>query len=397
MKQKLFQKSKTSSPGEAPVRVLIAAPSLDILGGQSRQAAMLVDWFSREPEVRVSFVPHNPRLPGPLRLLQKIKYVRTVVTSLWYWGLLLIHVRRCDVLHAFSASYYSYMLSVMPALLIAKLYGKKSVLNYRSGEAEDHLSNWPITAQPTMKWADAIAVQSGYLQEVFARFDLKALIIPSSINLERFHFRERKPLQPVFLSNRLLEPLYNVACILRAFGLIQRRFPEARLIVAGEGTERANLENLAATLELKGVEFIGSVEYDDMPALYNSADIYLNATNLDNLPSSILESYAAGLPIVTTDAGGIPHILWHEETGLLVGVDDHAGMAMSAIRLLEDQALAEKLIYRALQECSKYTAEKERHSWIKLYRTLHNEKSPSTGPQATFYNNGIGERERSPH
>ncbi len=289
------------------------------------------------------------------------------------------------------------MLSVMPALLIAKLYGKKSVLNYRSGEAEDHLSNWPITAQPTMKWADVIAVQSGYLQEVFARFDLKSLIIPSSINLERFHFRERKPLRPVFLSNRLLEPLYNVACILRAFELIQRRFPEARLIIAGEGTERANLENLAATLELKNVEFIGPVEYEDMPALYDSADIYLNATNLDNLPSSILESYAAGLPVVTTDAGGIPYILWHEETGLLVGVDDHAGMAVNAIRLLEDQALAEKLIYRASQECSKYTAEKERHSWIRLYQTLHGENSPSTGAQAAFYNNGIGERERSPH
>ncbi len=397
MKPKLFQKSKTTSEDAPPVRVLIAAPSLDILGGQSRQAAMLLDWFNREPELHVSFVPHNPRLPGPLRLLQKIKYVRTVVTSLWYWGLLLIHVRQCDVLHAFSASYYSYMLSVMPALLIAKLYGKKSVLNYRSGEAEDHLSNWPITAQPTMKWADVIAVQSGYLQEVFARFDLKATIIPSSINLERFHFRKRTPLQPVFLSNRLFEPLYNVACILRAFGLIQRRFPEARLIVAGEGTEYANLENLAATLELKGVEFVGPVEYDDMPALYDSADIYLNATSLDNLPSSILESYAAGLPIVTTDAGGIPHILWHEETGLLVGIDDHAGMAVSAIRLLEDQALAEKLVYRGLQECAKYTAEKERRTWIKLYQTLRNENSPSTGAQAAFYNNGIGERERSPH
>ena len=62
-----------------------------------------------------------------------------------------------------------------------------------------------------------------------------------------------------------------------------------------------------------------------------------------------------------------------------------------------DQALAEKLIYRALQECSKYAAEKERRSWIKLYQTLHDENSPSRGAQTAFYNNGIGERERSPH
>ncbi|MBI3231469.1 MAG: hypothetical protein HYZ51_00070 [Candidatus Doudnabacteria bacterium] len=79
------------------LRILIAAPSLDILGGQSRQAAVLLNWFKQEPGLEVSFVPHNPRLPGPLRFLQKIKYVRTVVTSLWYWGLLLIHIRHCDV------------------------------------------------------------------------------------------------------------------------------------------------------------------------------------------------------------------------------------------------------------------------------------------------------------
>jgi glycosyltransferase involved in cell wall biosynthesis len=88
--------------------------------------------------------------------------------------------------------------------------------------------------------------------------------------------------------------------------------------------------------------------------------------------------------------------LWHEETGLLVGIDDHAGMAVSAIRLLEDQELAEKLVHQGLQECSKYTAEKERRTWIQLYQTLRNENSSSTGAQAAFYNNGIGERQRSP-
>ena len=384
MTNEQFQHSKKKSEKGAKLRVLIAAPSLDILGGQSRQAALLLSWFREEPKLEVSFVPHNPRLPGPLKLLQRIKYVRTVVTSLWYWGLLLIHIRKCDVLHAFSASYYSYLLSVMPALLIAKLYGKKSVLNYRSGEADDHLTNWPRTAKPTMLWANTIAVQSGYLKEVFGRFKLKAQIVPSSINLERFHFRDRNPLQPVFLSNRLHEPLYNIPCILRAFGLIQRRYPDARLIVAGDGTERANLENLVATLGLQGVEFVGRVEYDEMPALYDRADIYLNAPNLDNMPSSILESYAAGMPVVTTDAGGIPFILWHEETGLLVGLDDHVGMAMNAMRLLEDQSLANRLVKRAHQECIKYAAATERRSWIELYKKLVNQELRSEGAQAAL-------------
>lgn len=357
----------------APIRVLVAAPSLDILGGQSHRASLLLDWLSREPGLTTLFVPHNPRLPGGLKWLQRIKYVRTVVTSLWYWALLLFHVRRCDVLHVFSASYYSYLLSVMPALLIAKIYGKKSVLNYHSGEAEDHLKNWPLTAVPTMKWATAIIVQSGYLQSVFSNFGLKAEIISNSINLAQFYFRERKPLQPVFLSNRLHEPLYNVACILLAFELIQRRYPESRLIVAGDGSLRPDLEALAFKLELKGVEFIGRVEFDQMPALYDRADIYLNAPNLDNMPSSILESHSVGMPVVTTEAGGIPYILRHEETGLLVGLNDHIEMANAAIRLLEDQSLAEKIIQQALKECDKYSLARERRSWIGLYQSLAGE------------------------
>ncbi|MFN0111081.1 MAG: glycosyltransferase family 4 protein [Blastocatellia bacterium] len=362
--------SKEFPTNGAQIRLLIAAPSLDILGGQSHKASLLLDWLSREPGVMASFVPHNPRLPGALRWLQRIKYVRTVVTSLWYWALLLVRVGRCDVLHVFSASYYSYLLSVMPALLIARLYGKKSVLNYHSGEAEDHLKNWPLTAVPTMKWASAIVVQSGYLQSVFAKFGLMAEVISNTINLEQFTFRERKPLQPVFLSNRLHEPLYNVACIVRAFALVQRRYPEARLIVAGDGILRTELEALVADLGLNAVEFVGRVGFDQMPGLYNRADIYLNAPNLDNMPSSILESYSVGMPVVTTDAGGIPFIVTHEETGLLVELNDHVGMATAAMRLLEDPSLSEKIVYQALKECDKYNDSKERSSWILLYRRL---------------------------
>jgi len=123
------------------LRVLIAAPSLDILGGQSRQAVRLREGLSREPDLEVGFVPHNPRLPGVLRSLQSIKYVRTVATTLYYVLLLLWRVRQYDIIHIFSASYYSYSFSVIPALFISRLYGKKSILNYRSGEAEDHLEN----------------------------------------------------------------------------------------------------------------------------------------------------------------------------------------------------------------------------------------------------------------
>ena len=352
-----------------PVRVLMVAPSLEILGGQAVQAARLLEELRREPALEVSFLPINPRLPGPLRLLQRVKYVRTIATLLFYCATLVARVRAYDVIHIFSASYFSFLLAPTPAILVARLYGKKTVLNYRSGEAEHHLRRWR-TAVPTIRLVDAVAVPSGYLVDVFARFGLRAQSIFNIVELGRFRFRERRPLRPVFLANRNLEPLYNVGCVLRAFALIRERFPEARLTVAGDGSQRAELEELARELGLRQAKFIGRVEPARMHELYDAADIYLNSSDIDNMPGSIIESFAAGLPVVTTDAGGIPYIVSDGETGLLVRRNDHEALAGAAIRLLEDEALAVKITRAAHAECGKYNWAAVRDEWLKLYRGL---------------------------
>ncbi len=356
------------------LRVLIVAPSLDILGGQSRQAIRLMEGLRKEPELEVSFLPHNPRLPGVLRSLQRIKYVRTVLTTLYYVALLLWRVRQYDIIHIFCASYYSYSMSAIPALAISRLYGKKSILNYRSGEAEDHLETWR-TAVPTIKWADEVVVPSGYLVDVFARYGLRARAIHNIVELDRFTYRERRPLRPIFLTSRLLEPLYNVPCVLRAFAIIQESYPEARLTIAADGFLRAELETLARDLKLRNAEFIGFVKFEDMPALYDAADIYLSATSIDNMPSSLTESMACGLNVVTTDGGGaIPYIMTNEVTGMIVDRDDHKALAAAAIRLLNDNEFALTLVRKAHESTRKFTWPYIRDQWLDLYRALAKEK-----------------------
>jgi glycosyltransferase involved in cell wall biosynthesis len=368
----------SSAPARRCLRLLIVAPSLGILGGQAVQAARLLARFRAEPSLEVSFLPIDPRLPGLLGKLQGIKYVRTVVTSLAYVASLLRRVRAYDCIHVFSASYFSFVLAPTPAILVAKLYGKKVILNYRSGEAEDHLTRWRRTAIPTIRMADEVAVPSGYLVDVFTRFGLRARSIYNFVETDCFRFRPRQPLRPVFLSNRNLEPLYNVGCILRAFAVIQRRFPEAALTVAGDGSERAELERLARELGLTNTTFVGRVGQASMPELYAGSDIYLNSSNIDNMPGSLIEAYAAGLPVVTTDAGGIPYILSNEETGLMVRCGDHEALAAAAIRLLEDGALAARIIENALAACRTYSWEAVRDEWLKLYSELAHEDSGAT-------------------
>lgn len=388
--------NKTELPavnGETPLRVLIIAPSFDILGGQSVQAARLMERLRDEPSLEVSFLPINPPFPGFLKRVQSIKYVRSIRTTFVYWLTLLARVRKYDVIHIYSASYLSFVVSPTPALLVAKLYGKKAVLNYHSGQASDHLERWRRTAIPTLRLADKIVVQSNYLVEVFARFGLPTRAIFNHIETENFHFRERRRLCPVFLSNRNLEPHYNVACVLRAFALVQRRFPDARLKVVGDGSQRLELEKLASELNLRQTEFTGLVAPDRMPALYDEADIYLNGSEVDNMPLSILESFAAGLPVVTTDAGGIPYIVQDGETGLVVPKGDYEALAARAISLLEDNDLAMKISNQAREEVGRYSWEAVRGEWLAVYKELACERAMSTREPVVYDNSGVPTKE----
>jgi glycosyltransferase involved in cell wall biosynthesis len=382
---------RAAAGDRAPLRVLVVAPSLDILGGQAVQAERLLARLRAEPSLAVSFLPINPRLPGVLRRLQSIKYVRTVVTSLLYCSMLLARVRAFDVIHIFSASYFSFVLAPTPALLVARAYGKRIVLNYHSGEALDHLARWR-TAVRTLRLADEIAVPSDYLVEVFARFGLRARAIFNLVETERFRFRARRPLRPVFLTNRNFEPHYNVGCVLRAFALIERRVREARLLVAGDGSQRDELKKLARDLGLRNAEFLGRIAPEKMSELYDAADIYLNGSEIDNQPLSLIESFAAGLPVVTTDAGGIPRIVTDEKTGLLVRRSDHEAMAAAALRLLDDDELAARIASAARAECAKYSWGAVRDGWLDLYHGLTGASAARRDEQAISRGVTVSER-----
>jgi glycosyltransferase involved in cell wall biosynthesis len=352
------------------LRVLIVAASLDILGGQAVQAERLVRHLQQEPSVEVSFLPINPRLPGKLRKLQAIKYVRTLTTSMLYVLNLLREVRKFDVIHIFSASYLSFLIAPTPAIFVSKLYGKKIVLNYHSGEAEDHLRRWRRSTIPILNLCDAIAVPSDYLVRVFASFGLKATAIYNIIEVDQFAFRERSPLRPVFLSNRNLEAHYGVDCVLRAFALIQQKVPDAVLTIVGDGSQRQALEKLKTELALRQTLFTGRVEHEDIVQHYSASDVFLNASRIDNQPLSILEAFACGLPVVTTDAGGIPDVVTDGETAFMVPVDDCETLADRAIELLADRNIATTMIKKARKESLKYTWDVVCEQWLKLYREV---------------------------
>jgi glycosyltransferase involved in cell wall biosynthesis len=361
------QPSQSAAGGK--LNVAIVAPSMRILGGQAVQAARLIRAWDGDPDVKAWLVPINPIPPGVLRRALNIKYLRTVVTELTYIPLLFRELRRADVVHVFSASYFSFLLAPLPAVAVARLFRKPVVMNYRSGEAPDHLRRSAL-ARRTLRAVDRNAVPSIFLQEVFARHGIDSEIIPNIVDVDRFAFRRRDPLRPHVLSTRNFEPLYNVECTLRAFRLVQDQYADATLTLVGAGTEDERLRQIVGALGLRNVRFAGRVPPEEIWRYYADADIYLQTPNIDNMPASVLEAFASGCAVVSTNAGGVPAILADGVQGLLVGCGDHETAAARIIELLANPALAARLTTAARESCARYQWTTVRSHWIALYRSL---------------------------
>ncbi len=351
-----------------PLRVAVVVASQRIIGGHSVQALRLLEAWRTEGSVNAWIVPIDPVPRAPIDRLLRIKYVRTIVTQLWYWPLLVRELRRADVVHAFAASYSSFLLAPLPAVVIARLLSKPVVLNYHSGEARDHLRRSAVARFVLRRLVDANVVQSAFLQDVFRSFEIDAEVVPNIIDLRQFTYRVRDPLRPSLLCTRNFEPLYNLSCVLRAFAKIQAHDPAATLTLVGSGSDDTALRNEAAALRLENVTFAGRVAPSEVHAYYANADVYVQAPRVDNMPLSLLEAFASGLPVVSTDVGGVPSILRHGVDGLLVADNDADALAEQVVKLLTDRALTRRLAESAYRTLAAYEWPVVRDGWLQVYR-----------------------------
>lgn len=346
-------------------RLAVVVASLDILGGQGVQARSLIEHL-RQDGYHVDLVPINPPFPRPLQWLRKIPYLRTAINQLIYLPSLR-KLRHVDIVHVFSASYWSFLLAPVPAMLAARMLGKHVVLNYHSGEADDHLAHWGRRVHPWLRLAHQIVVPSAYLQRVFARYGYPTQVVNNVVDTSSFQFRERLPLRPRLLSTRNLEAHYRVDVSVRALAMLRERFPDATLWIAGIGSEERRLRRMAERLAPNSVYFLGRVEPQAMPGLYEQADIFVNASEVDNQPLSVLEAFAAGAPVISTPTGDIASMVRDGETGRLIPPDDPQAMADAVANLLENPERARDLARRARREVERYAWPQVRAGWDAVY------------------------------
>jgi len=360
------RRSRSFAPARGPrPRVALVAASLEILGGQGVQANALVEGL-RLDGYDVRFIPINPPLPGWLQWVRRVPVLRTLVNQALYLPSLAA-LWRADVAHVFSASYWSFLLAPAPAMLVGRLLRKRVVLHYHSGEAEDHLARWGVRVHPWLRLAHEIVVPSAYLRGVFARHGYRARVVGNVVDTARFRYRARPQLRPRLLSTRNFEPYYRVDVTVRAFALLKAHYPDATLTLAGYGSEESRLRRLAQELGAGGIRFAGRVEPQAMPALLDEADIFVNASVVDNQPVSVLEAFAAGLPTVSTATGEIAAMVRNGETGLIVPPEDPAAIARAVTAILENPGRAVGMTRAARVEVERSTWPHMRGAWAEVY------------------------------
>ncbi|MDO3379737.1 glycosyltransferase family 4 protein [Geoalkalibacter halelectricus] len=286
------------------------------------------------------------RVPGVRSIINLVRFLRDLDGAL----------RKTDVVYFLTGFFNFYFWVTFPALVLIYVRRKPVVLSARGGDAARFFRRYGKLVGPVLRRADKITTPSGFLRDVFRdAFALEAQVIPNIADLEQFVFCRRTQFRPRFLVTRNLEHIYGIDTVLRAFALVRDKHAQATLDIAGGGSLRAPLEQLTTALDIAdAVTFHGPVNHEQIQRLYGQCDIYVNASRVDNLPGSLLEAFASGLPVVSTRAGGIPYMVEEGVTGLLVDVDDYQALADQILRLLDNPALGASLADAAYAESQKY-------------------------------------------
>ncbi len=351
-----------------PQRIALVAPLPPPFGGMANQAQLLASRLEEEG-IQVELIRTNTPYFAPW--VNRLKGIRAIFRLLPYLWTLWRRIGKVELVHVMANSGWSWHLFAAPAIWIAWWQKKPVVLNYHGGEAEAFFNKSMNLVYPSVERSSLVAVPSIYLKRVFNDFGIDTIVVPNIIDFEVFdHVSDKKinRTTPHLIVCRNLETIYGIDIVLQAFSVVIKEIPGAQLSVAGEGAERTQLELMARDLGIEGsVSFTGRLNRGEMKKLYESADLMLNASRADNTPLALLEAMAAGVPVVTSDAGGIPLMVEQDVTAKIVPIDDWKFMAEEALQLLSGQEQYTEMIVSGQCAMKNYHWSSVKELWTQAY------------------------------
>lgn len=283
-------------------------------------------------------------------------------------------LKRADAIHVHGCSWWGF-LPIIYGVIAAKVSGKKVVVTYHGGALNPFIKRFRLFVFLFLKAIDIITVPSDFLKEILEKIRIHRCAVVYNIIDDQFIKEGEKSnktvIKPRFIVTRSLSTTYNVKNAILAFEILKKKYTDAKLVIAGDGPLRGELENLVKTRAIKDVIFYGHIPHSRMSKYYSKADIAINPTNIDNMPLSVIEAQASGLCVISTDVGGIPYIIEDMKNGVLVPPNDYKAIARKAEFLLKNQEIALNIIRKAKEDVRcKYSFKRVSQQLLTVYKEI---------------------------
>ncbi len=236
------------------------------------------------------------------------------------------------------------------------------------GNLPKRLKNNPHWSKWVFKHAYTNVAPSLYLKVAFAAHGFNNLeFIPNTINIKEYPFTVREFNTPKLLWVRSFSKIYNPILAVEVFRKIKEKYPAAVLTMVGPNTDGTlgECEDLANCYDLP-INFTGKLTKKEWVDLSKGYNIFINTTNVDNTPISVLEAMALGLPVVSTNVGGMPFLITDNEDGLLVPPQDVAAFVDAIELLMSDHSLQQRITINARKKVEHFDWSHIRHKWLEL-------------------------------
>lgn len=253
---------------------------------------------------------------------------------------------------------------------LARVLNIKYIPVLHGGDLPNRLKNNPKLCQMVFANAYKNVAPSGYLKQAFENTGFKNVIhIPNSIEIDKYEFKARTELTPKLLWVRAFASIYNPEMAVKVLFELQRKYPNATLTMVGPDKD-GSLQTTKAFAESVGVavNFTGQLAKEDWWQLASEHDIFINTTHFDNTPISVMEAMALGLPVVSTNVGGIPYLLTDKENALLVNDNDVVAMTNAICSLLEDREQCKTLALNARNFIEQMDWDVVKEGWKQVLR-----------------------------
>jgi len=216
--------------------------------------------------------------------------------------------------------------------------------------------------------ARATVAPSHFLKDELQEFQFGNMVcIPNSIDITNYSFKKRKDLKPRLLWVRAFNEIYNPEMFLKLVKILRKDYPDLTACMVGPDKD-GTLKKYQGISESQGlnIQFTGKISKNEWIKLSEDYDIFINTTNIDNTPVSLIEAMALGLPVISTNAGGIPYLISNEKNGFLVEPKDVNAMATAVKKLIQNPGMAESLSSQGRLKAEEFNWEQVKNKWLDL-------------------------------